>query len=68
MEIPEKKKRMVSVTFWIEKEFKDTINAAVERRGDLTRMIERGLRRELLELKKAKIEEEQIFGDREKAS
>lgn len=41
------KEPLVAVTCWLPKSLKEAANQVAERRGDLTRMIETGLRKEV---------------------
>ncbi|MBA3829934.1 MAG: hypothetical protein H0X33_13420 [Taibaiella sp.] len=41
------KEKLVAVTFWIPISLKDAANEVAERRGDITRMLENGLRKEV---------------------
>jgi hypothetical protein len=41
------KETLVAVTCWLPKSLKEAANEVAQRRGDLTRMIETGLRKEV---------------------
>lgn len=48
---PKAKNKVVALTVWIEETLKTDLNELAQRRGDVTRMVERGIKREIAAIK-----------------